>query len=787
MSLQSFLLRTFFYLYAILLQEIGLGSEALPLTVAVGSPASALVLYLYTKSIKSLGSRMTLRFSNLACLIMFIAMGVYCGQLKGLSGKVIVVVFYALREIYVSLLSSQQWAFISTTLDKSTSSYLVSFSGIVSVASAVGSCTVERLVTIGGVRGLLFTSLAATVIGLIAAESANVIVVHHHQQRARRDAERKAAGLSPYQTPKPSSDNLASLDTSTQRSDSSKTMKSDTTASEAKPTGVATAAKHSPKAGFWRDSWDLIRSYPILQLLFFEAITHQVCTNMLNIMFHNSLRFSPMDSALKAKLVGRFFATVSIVSCGLQCFVLPTILSQSTLPRVLMYLPFIVFATVMIGVVHPGLVSVMLGFGTMKVLEYSIMHSASEMIYVPLGHEVRYVGKELVKFFGHKLGKSAASLVLSFLIAKLQPSIMFQSIWGGAFSLIWAVSIFGLSKHLVERANEDDDDDDTDADGNGYRDGSNNNNDATNNLDDVALYGDKSAVVTSEPLKMQSSRHSEAPYDRTRSSLRKRDMRLTTSTSMPIFEIPASTSTGSMASWQLQSRSSRCTTEDETTLSEAEMAPFWMSDSDDNDDDHHDRVAAGGKAPSSKEKLSTYLAELRLRRLTKAASSAKDLSSHVPEQRTLSPFSSEKNIRSSSLTAPSGDAATGSGDALPSGQSTPSSMSSWFSRTSMESSLSVDELVNGGIDMDRDSHVGDFIGDTLTSMLVGLPLESASDDSADEPDYDPAAVVVERRRRVASHAAGDETPSSSSVVELSPAFPSSSATDVVDPIVKKKQ
>eukprot|EP01033_Poteriospumella_lacustris_P005519 gene5518-3935_t len=615
-------------------EEIGLGSEALPLTVAVGSPASALVLYLYTKSIKSLGTRMTLRFSNLACLIMFIAMGVSCGQLKGLSGKVIVVVFYALREIYVSLLSSQQWAFISTTLDKSTSSYLVSFSGIVSVASAVGSCTVERLVTIGGVRGLLFTSLAATVIGLLAAD------------------------------------------------------------------------------------------HPILQLLFFEAITHQVCTNMLNIMFHNSLRFSPMDSALKAKLVGRFFATVSIMSSGLQCFVLPTMLSQSTLPRVLMYLPFIVFATVMIGVVHPGLVSVMLGFGTMKVLEYSIMHSASEMIYVPLGHEVRYVGKELVKFFGHKLGKSAASLALSFLIAKLQPSLMFQSIWGGAFSLIWAVSIFCLSKHL--------------------------------------------------PLKMQSARPAET-HDRdrtTRPTLRKRDMRLTTSTSMPIFEIPSSTSTGSMASWQLQSRSSRCTTEDETTLSEAEMAPFWMSDSDDDHDGQRGRVAAGGKSPSSKEKLSTYLAELRLRRLTKAASSAKDLSNHVPEQRTLSPFSSEK-LRLASAASASGDA-TGSGEALPSGQSTPSSMSSWFSRTSMESSLSIDEMVGG----DRDSHVGDFIGDTLTSMLVGLPLESASDDSADEPDD---AVVVERRLlRAASHG-GDTKPPSSAVVSTA------SPSDAVDPIVKKKQ
>ncbi len=88
----------------------------------------------HLRSIKRLGSKLTLRLSNLACIIMFIFMVVYCNNLKGLSGKCAVVAFYALREIYISLLSSQQWAFISTTLDKSTSTYLVSFSGIVSAA-----------------------------------------------------------------------------------------------------------------------------------------------------------------------------------------------------------------------------------------------------------------------------------------------------------------------------------------------------------------------------------------------------------------------------------------------------------------------------------------------------------------------------------------------------------------------------------------------------------------------------------------------------------------------------
>ena len=72
-----------------------------------------------------------------------------------------VVVFYAFREIYVSLLSTQQWAFIASILDSSTSSYMVNFSGIVSISSAVGGCMIEPLVSLWGVNGILLLAMIA--------------------------------------------------------------------------------------------------------------------------------------------------------------------------------------------------------------------------------------------------------------------------------------------------------------------------------------------------------------------------------------------------------------------------------------------------------------------------------------------------------------------------------------------------------------------------------------------------------------------------------------------------
>ena len=53
-------------------EATGLGSDALPFTVALGSPAGALVLYLYARSIKKNGAKYTLRVSNIICVCVFL-------------------------------------------------------------------------------------------------------------------------------------------------------------------------------------------------------------------------------------------------------------------------------------------------------------------------------------------------------------------------------------------------------------------------------------------------------------------------------------------------------------------------------------------------------------------------------------------------------------------------------------------------------------------------------------------------------------------------------------------
>jgi len=119
----------------------------------------------------------------------------------------------------------------------------------------------------------------------------------------------------------------------------------------------------------------------------------------------------------------------------------------------------------MAGFLYPSVLMVMIAFGTMKVIEYSIMTAATEMIYMPMDSDVRYLGKELVKFFGHKLGKSASSIFLSIVSSQLRPSLSVQTGLTFFVTGFWSISMYMLSEHLKGRKIDPDSSTDTEEEG----------------------------------------------------------------------------------------------------------------------------------------------------------------------------------------------------------------------------------------------------------------------------------------------------------------------------------
>lgn len=269
---------------------MGLGSGALSFTVAVGSPISAMVLFLYARSIKRNGPRVTLLVSNIACLLLLGLMSVACGSLKGFWGQSSVLLFFCFREIYVSLLSTQQWSFIASVLDSKTSNYLVTFAGVVSVASAIGGCSVEYLVSLGGVRALLITAFVSCGFSFISAEIATYLA------RTEEGKSRIHSGLSKFsqQGTKDiiagTSNNLKEMNITEVKKECDTLLNKNKGEKDGEREGEKVDAKKEASKGFWRKSLKLLMKHETLQLLFVEALIHQACSNMLNMMFYDGLR-----------------------------------------------------------------------------------------------------------------------------------------------------------------------------------------------------------------------------------------------------------------------------------------------------------------------------------------------------------------------------------------------------------------------------------------------------------------------------------------------------------------
>jgi ATP/ADP translocase len=73
-------------------------------------------------------------------------------------------------------------------------------------------------------------------------------------------------------------------------------------------------AQKLPKLGVWGESLALMKKHPTLQILFMEAIFHQLVVNMLNLMFHDALRMGISNDDERAKLVS-FFSDCIFILC----------------------------------------------------------------------------------------------------------------------------------------------------------------------------------------------------------------------------------------------------------------------------------------------------------------------------------------------------------------------------------------------------------------------------------------------------------------------------------------
>jgi ATP/ADP translocase len=229
-----------------------------------------------------------------------------------------------------------------------------------------------------------------------------------------------------------------------------------------------------------RNGVSLFRRVPTLGALFFEALTFQSLSTILNTCLVTQLKDAVPNDADRAAWTGKFYASVNGLSTGFQFFVMPTLskyVEPKALWRLMPILPFVcgVVQCIPASVLPDGfgmsssssaLYLIALSFLVSKTMDYSLRNILAEMAYMPLSFDARFKGKEIVAVFANRFGKSGMALILSGLHFSSGGKVGLSGL-SLAVSVAWLSSVVCLSnlipskeeaERLVAERNKSDDD-----------------------------------------------------------------------------------------------------------------------------------------------------------------------------------------------------------------------------------------------------------------------------------------------------------------------------------------
>eukprot|EP00584_Thalassiosira_punctigera_P026219 CAMPEP_0172579962 /NCGR_PEP_ID=MMETSP1067-20121228/139515_1 /TAXON_ID=265564 ORGANISM="Thalassiosira punctigera, Strain Tpunct2005C2" /NCGR_SAMPLE_ID=MMETSP1067 /ASSEMBLY_ACC=CAM_ASM_000444 /LENGTH=527 /DNA_ID=CAMNT_0013372693 /DNA_START=127 /DNA_END=1707 /DNA_ORIENTATION=- len=386
-----------------------------PLAMTCVSPVSMVLLLAYGRQLDAKGPRKALRNTTFLCITMLALSGMAVtamqhnevwANIKFLSwtmSQLVVWASFVFQSSYAHLLYAQQWSFLGSIFTPSEAGKYYSYiAGLSSVTSMIAGASVSKLVDKLGLPGLLGMAALSLTCTLLLADWAYSLSEKH--------------GFDP-------SKELEKL---------SKQKKSQRKANEEKLQSSSTdfaSSQQTNNSLFHqiRHSISLFQRVPILGALFFEALSFQCLSTILNTCLVTQLKDAVPDDAQRAAWTGNFYACVNGLSTMFQFFLMP-ILNQSMEPKLLWrWMPIL---PLLCGVARflptsftpnsfvttsssSALYTVAISFLAAKTMDYSLRGVLAEMAYVPLSFESRFKGKEIIAVFANRFGKSGMAFILS--------------------------------------------------------------------------------------------------------------------------------------------------------------------------------------------------------------------------------------------------------------------------------------------------------------------------------------------------------------------------------------
>ncbi len=395
----------------------GFGSNSgsyYPLAMTFVSPVSVALLLSYGRRLDAWGPRRALRDTTLLCISVLASSGIAVAAMhingvggggwastKFLSwtlGQLIVWVSFVFQNSYAQLLYAQQWSFIGSICTPNQAGRYYSYiAGLSSISSMIAGASVSRVVSRMGLPGLLGIAAASLSCTCLLADWAYSNSDRH--------------GFGPEWEKK-----------------NTMTRTGSTNENESKRSSTSNSDKSQPNNSLVsqiRNGISLFRGVPTLGALFFEALTFQSLSTILNTRLVTQLKDAVPNDADRAAWTGKFYASVNGLSTVFQFFIMPTLSTEpKILWRLMPILPFVCAAVQSLPVsIFPdelgisssssALYLIAVSFLTAKTMDYSLRNILAEMAYMPLSFDARFKGKEIVAVFANRFGKSGMALILS--------------------------------------------------------------------------------------------------------------------------------------------------------------------------------------------------------------------------------------------------------------------------------------------------------------------------------------------------------------------------------------
>jgi TLC ATP/ADP transporter len=353
---------------------------AIPAAMACVSPTSLFLVWAYTHILERRGPKVALRQSTLmsmGALLILVAMIRFVPTLFVPSFSSVsrwcVALLYIFQNSYAHLLYTQHWSFLGSVCTvEDGARWFATLAGLSSLASTCTGALVEPLVSRVGLYGLIFGTVGTLSLSLLCAERAYRISETHQ--------------FSPIRPSHKTQD-------STQRDQS-----------------------------WLQNTKDLYKRVPTLQALFYEILSFQCMSTILNVCLVTTLRKTIPNDYDRAGWTGRLYSLINGISALFQFVVLPLGMKNVSPAWVWRFMPVIPLLVCLRTAVQsssqtPSLLLLAVAFFVTKCCDYSIRGVVTELLYVPLDFESRFVGKEVNGVIANRFGKSGTSVVLSILTA----------------------------------------------------------------------------------------------------------------------------------------------------------------------------------------------------------------------------------------------------------------------------------------------------------------------------------------------------------------------------------